>query len=109
MPTYTYRCGNCDHRFDLVQGFNDPDPIFCPDCGFENKLKRVYKPVGVVFKGSGFYATDNKSSAVRAKNGNNPSENGSSPDSKSDKKSDSKENTSKKVETSKKESSSSKK
>ena len=75
MPTYTYRCGNCDLRFDLVQGFNDPDPNTCPNCGVENDLKRIYKPVGVVFKGSGFYATDNKSgksSSVLSSNGSKP-------------------------------------
>lgn len=81
MPTYTYRCGNCDHHFDLIQRFNDPDPTICPTCGFKNDLKRVYKPVGVVFKGSGFYATDNKSSSILSSNGNKPAANGSSGDS----------------------------
>ena len=93
MPTYTYRCGNCDQPFDLVQRFNDPDPNICPNCGFENSLKRVYKPVGVVFKGSGFYATDNKSnksSSVLSTNGSKPSENGSAPEKKAESKTETK-------------------
>ncbi len=81
MPTYTYRCGNCDHRFDLIQRFNDPDPHTCPKCSFENELSRVYKPVGVVFKGSGFYATDNKSSSALSTNGAKPSSNGAAAES----------------------------
>jgi len=60
MPIYTYRCGNCGNQFDLHQRFDDPDPSTCPNCSLQQKLQRVYKPVGVVFKGSGFYATDNK-------------------------------------------------
>ncbi len=60
MPTYTYRCGKCGHEFDHRQSFSDPFLTICPNCEAE-ALHRVYKPVGVVFKGSGFYATDNRS------------------------------------------------
>ena len=81
MPTYTFRCANCDHIFDLVQRFEEPDPTVCPHCGHANELQRVYKPVGVVFKGSGFYATDNKSASGLSVNGTKPSSNGSEPDS----------------------------
>lgn len=83
MPTYTFRCANCDHVFDLVQRFEDPDPTVCPNCGHANELQRVYKPVGVVFKGSGFYATDNKSASGLALNGSKSSSNGSEPESSS--------------------------
>jgi putative FmdB family regulatory protein len=77
MPTKTYRCENCSFVFDNIQRFDEPNPTICPNCGHENQLVRVYKPVGVVFKGSGFYATDNKSaSRVTAPNGSKPSENG---------------------------------
>lgn len=69
MPTYTYRCSHCGHHFDLHQRFSDPDPDRCPNCGRENELQRVYKPVGVVFKGTGFYATDNKSRSGVSTNG----------------------------------------
>ncbi len=62
MPAYTYRCDNCGVRFDRQQKFNDRPLSRCPECG-KNALHRVYRPVGVVFKGSGFYVTDNRSSA----------------------------------------------
>jgi putative FmdB family regulatory protein len=60
MPTYTYRCHNCGFRFDAQQGFDDPPPTKCPDCG-QPALTKVFVPVGIVFKGSGFYATDHRS------------------------------------------------
>ncbi|MCP4139782.1 MAG: zinc ribbon domain-containing protein [Chloroflexi bacterium] len=60
MPVYTYRCDNCGIQFDEKEGFNDPTKTVCPECE-EESLHRVYRPVGIVFKGSGFYATDNRS------------------------------------------------
>lgn len=60
MPVYTYRCENCGIQFDEKEGFNDPTKTVCPECE-EKSLHRVYRPVGIVFKGSGFYATDNRS------------------------------------------------
>ena len=60
MPVYTYRCENCGVQFDQKEGFNDPTMVVCPECE-EESLHRVYRPVGIVFKGSGFYATDNRS------------------------------------------------
>ena len=60
MPVYTYRCENCGIQFDQKQGYNDPTMTICPECE-EETLHRVYRPVGIVFKGSGFYATDNRS------------------------------------------------
>ena len=60
MPTYTYRCENCGIQFDEKERFDDPTKTICPECG-EKSLHRVYRPVGIVFKGSGFYATDNRS------------------------------------------------
>ena len=60
MPVYTYRCENCGVQFDQKEGFNDPTMVVCPECE-EKSLHRVYRPVGIVFKGSGFYATDNRS------------------------------------------------
>ena len=60
MPVYTYRCDNCGIQFDEKEGFNDPTKTLCPECN-EESLHRVYRPVGIVFKGSGFYATDNRS------------------------------------------------
>jgi putative FmdB family regulatory protein len=60
MPVYTYRCENCGIQFDQKQGYDDPTMTVCPECE-EEALHRVYRPVGIVFKGSGFYATDNRS------------------------------------------------
>ena len=60
MPTYTYQCENCGVRFDQFQKFSDDALVICPECG-EPALRKVYQPVGIVFKGKGFYATDNRS------------------------------------------------
>lgn len=60
MPTYTYQCENCGIRFDQFQKFTDDSLVVCPECG-EPALRKVYQPVGIVFKGKGFYATDNRS------------------------------------------------
>lgn len=51
---------NCDHRFDIFQHFTDDALTDCPKCG-KPALHKVYSPVGIVFKGSGFYCTDNHS------------------------------------------------
>jgi putative FmdB family regulatory protein len=56
MPTYEYRCKNCSTIHEIKQGFNDERPTKCPRCAGE--LVRVFHPVGVVFKGSGFHRTD---------------------------------------------------
>lgn len=60
MPIYTYRCSNCDIQFDRRQSFQDDALKICPECGQE-ALHKVFQPVGIVFKGSGFYSTDNRS------------------------------------------------
>ena len=60
MPVYTYRCENCGVRFERLQGFNDPVLTRCPECN-KKTLRKVYTPVGIVFKGSGFYSTDHRS------------------------------------------------
>lgn len=60
MPVYTYRCESCGIQFDHQQSFNAANLSVCPECE-EESLHRVYRPVGIVFKGSGFYATDNRS------------------------------------------------
>jgi putative FmdB family regulatory protein len=60
MPVYTYRCENCGVRFERLQGFDDPILTRCPECN-KKALRKVYTPVGIVFKGSGFYSTDHRS------------------------------------------------
>lgn len=59
MPTYMYKCADCGHRFEDVQGFHDDPHDTCPDCG--GQVRRVIGNVGVTFKGSGFYRTDSRS------------------------------------------------
>ncbi|MCE0485684.1 FmdB family zinc ribbon protein [Ornithinimicrobium sediminis] len=60
MPTYSYACRDCEHRFDIQQAFTDDALTVCPECG--GGLRKVFSAVGVVFKGSGFYRTDSRSS-----------------------------------------------
>ena len=58
MPTYSYACTECDHRFDEVQAFTDDALTACPKCS--GRLRKLFNSVGVVFKGSGFYRTDSR-------------------------------------------------
>lgn len=60
MPTYSYACTECDNRFDAVQAFSDDALTECPKC--HGRLRKLFGSVGVVFKGSGFYRTDNRDS-----------------------------------------------
>jgi putative FmdB family regulatory protein len=62
MPIYTYRCENCGIQFERQQSFQDAPLKTCPECR-KKALKKVIAPVGIVFKGSGFYSTDNRSSS----------------------------------------------
>jgi putative FmdB family regulatory protein len=58
MPVYEYECDNCSLRFEKMQRFSEDPVRLCPDCG--GPVHRVIQPVGVIFKGSGFYVTDNR-------------------------------------------------
>ena len=58
MPTYEYACTSCGERTEAKQSFDDPPLEDCPHCG--GKLRKLFSPVGIVFKGSGFYSTDAK-------------------------------------------------
>ena len=58
MPTYSYHCDTGDHDFDIVQRFADDALTVCPECG--GSVRRVIQPVGVVFKGSGWYINDSR-------------------------------------------------
>ncbi len=75
MPTYSYACTECDNRFDAVQAFSDDALTECPKC--HGRLRKLFGSVGVVFKGSGFYRTDNREAGKKDKG----SGNGSSPNS----------------------------
>ena len=65
MPVYTYRCLDNDHEFQARQRMMDDPLTECTICG--GPVRRVVSSVGVVFKGSGFYVTDNRSSKVNGK------------------------------------------
>jgi putative FmdB family regulatory protein len=58
VPTYEYACTVCAERHEVVQRITDPALTECPACG--GALRKVFQPVGVVFKGSGFYKTDSR-------------------------------------------------
>ena len=60
MPTYQYACTSCGERLEVVQKFSDDPLTECPACA--GTLRKVFSPVGVVVKGSGFYKTDSRSS-----------------------------------------------
>lgn len=60
MPTYSYACKKCGHEFDVQQSFNEATLAECPKC--QGELRKIFGQVGVTFKGSGFYKTDNASS-----------------------------------------------
>lgn len=68
MPTYAYACKNCGHRFEQYQSFSEDSLTVCPNCG-EPTLRKVFDSVGVVFKGSGFYSTDAKTSGANSVGG----------------------------------------
>jgi putative FmdB family regulatory protein len=61
MPTYEYRCTACDEHLEVVQSFKDEPLTKCPKCG-KKALRKVFSPVGIVFKGTGFYKTDSRGS-----------------------------------------------
>jgi putative FmdB family regulatory protein len=60
MPIYTYRCESCGVQFERQQSFSEAPLKICPECR-KKSLKKVISPVGIIFKGSGFYSTDHKS------------------------------------------------
>jgi putative FmdB family regulatory protein len=61
VPTYEYTCSSCDTQHEIVQKMSDPTLTECPSCG-QPTLRKLFNGVGVVFKGSGFYRTDSRSS-----------------------------------------------
>lgn len=79
MPTYQYACTNTEgkHQFEVVQSFTDAPVTECPECGAA--VRKVYGSVGVVFKGSGFYRTDSRSTGKASESaGSNDSSSGTS-------------------------------
>ena len=66
MPSYEYICESCGYEFELVQRMSDPPRKLCPRCR-KKVTRKVGKGAGIIFKGSGFYATDYRSSDYKAK------------------------------------------
>jgi putative FmdB family regulatory protein len=64
VPTYSYACTECGHEFDAVQSIRDGTLTTCPSC--QGVLRKVFHPVGVAFKGSGFYRTDSRADSKAA-------------------------------------------
>jgi putative FmdB family regulatory protein len=64
VPTYQYACTDCADRLEVVQKFTDDSLTVCPTCG--GRLRKIFSPVGIVFKGSGFYRTDSRTSQKTA-------------------------------------------
>jgi putative FmdB family regulatory protein len=62
VPTYQYACTECGEQLEKVQKFSDDPLTVCPNCN--GRLRKVFSPVGIVFKGSGFYRTDSRSGPV---------------------------------------------
>src|SRR5690348_8240073 len=96
MPVYEYRCKSCGKTHEIEHGFNDKRPTECPSCGGE--LVRVFHPIGLVFKGSGFHKTDYGGASSRAPAENKPDPKSSDPkaaDAKSGSSSDSASSTAK--------------
>ena len=61
MPIYEYECGHCRFRFEMKQGFDEEPEVMCPQC--QGRARRVFHSTPVIFKGSGFYVTDNRPSS----------------------------------------------
>lgn len=67
MPTYEYDCEKCGHHLEAFQSMKDEPLVKCPECG-KNSLKRaIGTGAGLLFKGSGFYCTDYRSSSYKSK------------------------------------------
>ncbi|HEY73767.1 MAG: zinc ribbon domain-containing protein [Chloroflexi bacterium] len=64
MPLYEYQCQTCGVRFERRQHISDKPVKICPECGGE--VRRLIQPVGIIFKGSGFYVTDNRAKSSTA-------------------------------------------
>jgi putative FmdB family regulatory protein len=96
VPTYSYRCANCDFAFDQYQAFTDDSLTVCPNCG-QSQLRKVFNSIGVSFTGSGFYRNDSRAEASKSSTGAaKPSpgaapsgDSSGKPEKKSDKKSES--------------------
>ena len=88
MPTYEYACKACSERLEVVQSFSDAPLTECPACG--GPLRKVFSPVGIAFKGSGFYKNDSRGSKKSTTASGSSSDGSSKSETKSETKSESK-------------------
>lgn len=72
MPLYEYQCQTCGVRFERLQHKSDPVLEQCPEC--VGPVRRLIQPPGIIFKGSGFYVTDNRRSSAGSRRSNNTKE-----------------------------------
>ncbi|HZO66603.1 MAG: FmdB family zinc ribbon protein [Kribbellaceae bacterium] len=91
MPTYQYQCTDCGEALEVRQSFTDDALTVCPSC--EGSLRKVFNAVGVVFKGSGFYRNDSRSSVSSSSSGESKSDSKSDSSSKSSESSSTKSTT----------------
>lgn len=77
VPTYEYECAACGHTFEAIQSFHDRPQSRCSQCG--GKVRKLFHPAGIIFRGSGWYATDSRSSAEQQKFQNDGKEPASTP------------------------------
>ncbi|MGE5315768.1 MAG: FmdB family zinc ribbon protein [Acidobacteriota bacterium] len=87
MPTYEYRCKNCQHTLEEFQSMKDEPLVMCPVCHTPNLVRIIGNGAGLIFKGQGFYLTDYKkgtSEATTSSAASKPKENGAKPASADD-------------------------
>lgn len=94
MPLYTYQCDNCGVQFEKLQKFTDKPIKRCPECN-KSAVRRVIQPTGIIFKGTGWYKTDSRSSSSSSADSSNGDKSKdkkaeAKPESKSESKSESK-------------------
>lgn len=82
MPKYDYKCKKCGIVFERYQRFSEDPITCCPECN--GAVHRVINPVGIVFKGSGFYITDHRNNSTAMLPGGKKAEGESAPETKTD-------------------------
>ena len=93
MPTYEYACKKCGEHLEVVQSFTDPPKKRCPKC--RGQLRKVFSPVGISFKGSGFYKTDSRPKSKESSGSGTKADSSSKADSSASKSDSSKSESSK--------------